>query len=186
MSNAHRFIAPAMPLVTSLVIYLAISLLWPQTAVHAQNSEFSCRSQLRPLLSQQNPDSRAVAEVANICKAQAADGDADALYQSALLSLGLIEWAPDKAIPMISSAASSGIPEAQYWLAWQYDDGPLLPNDPEQALYWYTAAGESEHRLALARLAEVYANGDLGVTPDKDKAMLLRAQAERCKQKEQT
>jgi TPR repeat protein len=143
-----------------------------------------CRALLRPLMLQAELDDARLMEVRELCVAEADAGDADALYQSSLFYLGLLEWSPDDAIPMISAAAVRGVPEAQYWLAWQYDEGPLLPNNAELALRWYEAAGDGEHRLALERLATAYQNGELGVPPDARKAAVLRARAERCRNQE--
>ena len=140
-----------------------------------------CRDALRPVLLQMNPDPELLPDILRLCEGQARAGDPDALYQLSLLYLGLIDWQPDKAIPMIRSAADSGIPEAQYWLAWQYEEGPLLDNDAELAMHWYLLAGEQEHRLALHRLADAYANGELGAATDAKQASLYRARAEQCK-----
>jgi TPR repeat protein len=140
-----------------------------------------CRELLRPLMLQTDLDKSRLGEVREVCVAEAAAGDADAVYQSSLFYLGLLEWSPDQAIPLIRSSAAQGVPEAQYWLAWQYDEGPLLPDDAELALQWYEVAGDGEHRLALERLARAYEYGELGLAPNIEKAILLRARAERCK-----
>ena len=142
-----------------------------------------CREALRPLMLQTPLNQPALREVQVLCTAEAEAGDADALYQSALLHLGLLDWDADKAIPMIESAAHQGVPEAQYWMAWQYEEGPLLPNDAQRALHWYELAGDSEHRLALGRLADAYENGELGLTANAIKAIGFRARVRQCKDK---
>ncbi len=149
-------------------------------AAGQESSSVRCRDALRPVLLQPNPDRKSLTDIQRLCEGQAAMGDPDALYQSSLLYFGLIDWQPDKAIPMIRRAADSGIPEAQYWLAWQRESGPLLSNDAELALHWYLAAGEREHRLALHRLAAVYESGELGVLVDRKQASRYRARAARC------
>ena len=151
------------------------------TGYGQESSPVRCRDALRPVLLQSNPDHALLPDILRMCEGQARAGDPDALYQLSLLYLGLIDWQPDKAIPMIRSAADSGISEAQYWLAWQHESGPLLDNDAEQALYRYLQAGEQEHRLALNRLAGVYENGELGVPVDTKRASQYRARAARCK-----
>lgn len=151
------------------------------TGYGQETSSLRCRDALRPVLLQSNPDRALLPDILRRCEGQAETGDPDALYQLSLLYFGLIDWQPDKAIPMIRSAADSGISEAQYWLAWQHESGPLLDNDVEQALHWYLQAGEQEHRLALNRLASVYENGELGVPVDTRMASLYRARAARCK-----
>lgn len=142
-----------------------------------------CRAILRPLMLENPPDQAALRAAQTLCAAEAETGDADALYQGALFHLGLLGWDVDAAIPMIQTAASEGIPEAQYWLAWQYEEGPLLPNDQQLALRWYELAGDNEHRLALDRLAAAYQNGELGLAANTRKAAEMRARAERCKDK---
>ncbi len=139
-----------------------------------------CRDALRPVLLQLSPDRALLPDILHLCEGQARAGDPEALYGSSLLYLGLVDWQPDKAIPMMLGAADSGIPEAQYWLAWQYESGPLLANDAELALYWYLQAGQREHRLALSRLANIFANGELGVPINEKKAGAFRARAARC------
>lgn len=139
-----------------------------------------CRDALRPLLLSQSPDAGELQQVRSFCTAAYESGDADAGYQLALLDLGLADWRPEQALPLIQDAALNGVPEAQYWLAWQYESGPLLPNDPRQALRWYQDAAALEHRLALQRLAEAYESGELGLQPDLRRAAELRAMAERC------
>jgi len=139
-----------------------------------------CRAVLRPLMLQNPPDRAALIEAQALCRAEADAGDADSLYQTSLLHLGLLDFDVDRALPMIVSAARSEVPEAQYWLAWQYESGPLLPDNAELAREWYERAGANEHRLALNRLAVAYGNGELGLRADARKAAELSARAERC------
>lgn len=139
-----------------------------------------CRGLLRPLLLQQTPDDNNLAAIREICQTEADAGDPDSEYQLSLFYLGLIEWNVDKAVPLIVNSAQSGVSEAQYWLAWQYDAGPLLRDDLGLALRWYEMAGENDHRLALQRLAEAYQRGELGLPVDARKASLLRARASKC------
>ncbi len=127
-----------------------------------------------------NPDSRVLEEVRRFCTEELVNGDADAGYQLALMDLGLAAWAPDSAIPRIREAADAGVAEAQYWLAWQLESGPLLADDIAGARNWYEAAAAQEHRLALLRLADAYAAGELGLTADALRAAQFRGRAERC------
>lgn len=142
-----------------------------------------CRELLRPLLLQETPDLTELHVIQEICEREANGGDSIAEYQLSLFYLGLTDWNVDKAVPLIVSAANRGVPEAQYWLAWQYDAGPLLPDDMAMARSWYEMAGENDHRLALQRLAEAYQKGELGLPVDARKASLLRARAAKCKNK---
>ncbi len=142
-----------------------------------------CRDRLKPLLLASAPSPVHLAAARNLCVGAYDRGDPDAAYQLALLDLGLEVWRPARAIPLVKSAATAGVSEAQYWLAWQHEEGPLLPNDWAQALYWYQSAAEQEHRLALQRLADAYARGELGLKPDARLAMNMRSRAQRCAQK---
>lgn len=144
-----------------------------------------CRARLRPLLLSQEPDAAALASVRGLCRAEADAGDADALYQLALFHLGLGgEWQPEQAIPMIRDAAAAGVPEAQYWLAWQYEAGPLLAHDAAMALGWYQRAANADHRLANGRLAQAYQAGELGLARDPLKAAEYKARQARCAKQE--
>jgi TPR repeat protein len=146
----------------------------------------NCRSELRPLLTSTSPDATALAAVRDLCQAAAAGGDADALYQLALFDLGLAgNWQPDEALPRIRQAAAQGVPEAQYWLAWQYESGPLLTDDAATALGWYQRAANANHRLALERLARAYRQGELGLQRDPLLAAQYEARQARCLREQQ-
>ncbi len=141
----------------------------------------TCREQLHPLLLQSTPAADDVARVRAVCEAEARSGVADATYQLALFSLGLAgNWQPAEAIPLIRAAADQGVSEAEYWLAWQSEAGPLLPHDPAVALGWYQKASASRHRLALERLAVASERGELGLPVDERKALEYRAEIRRC------
>ena len=142
-----------------------------------------CRSELRPLLLQAEPEAAALAAVRTICETEANAGDADSTYQLALFHLGLGgEWNPAEAIPLIRSAAERDISEAQYWLAWQSESGPELPHDQAVALGWYQRAAAGRHRLALERLATAWERGELGLPVDARQALRLRAQIRKCEE----
>jgi hypothetical protein len=141
-----------------------------------------CGAMLRSIMLQQNPSTDHVEFVRSLCVEEAESGDVDSHYRLSFFYLGFGGWQPDKAIPIIQDAALNGVSEAQYWLAWQYETGPLLPNDPELALRWYTAASHADHRLALSRLAEAYEAGALGLSKDAAKAREFQAAAARCSQ----
>jgi TPR repeat protein len=143
-----------------------------------------CRASVRPLLLATQADPGQLAQVRELCSAEADAGDPQATYQLALLALGVAgTFEPDKALPLISDAASRGVSEAQYWLAWQYEAGPLLPHDSVLALDWYQRAAALNHRLALARLADAYEHGELGMPVDARKAGEFRARQSRCMKK---
>jgi TPR repeat protein len=139
-----------------------------------------CRLDVRALLVQSPADPAAVAAARELCGRASAQGDPVATYHLALLDLGPDGWNPDRAAGLITKAAEAGVPEAQYWLAWQLDTGPLLRNDPAAALRWYEAAARQSHRLALLRLAEIYESGELGAPVRPLFAAELRQQAAQC------
>ena len=153
-------------------------------ALQAEAAAGHCRADLRPLLrATGTPDAGRVDAVRATCSREAEGGDADALYQLALMDLGLAgRFEPDVAVPRIRQAAEQGVSEAQYWMAWQSEAGPLLANDAATALDWYRRAAESNHRLALDRLATAYEKGELGLTADAREATVLRARIRRCDQ----
>lgn len=143
----------------------------------------TCREELRPLLLDPAADPVATERVRRACERQADAGDADALYQLALTELGLAgRWEPQAAIPKMLDAATRGVAEAQYWLAWQYESGALLPTDAAAALGWYERAAAAGHRLALSRLAKAYDNGELGLARDAAQAARYRALQSQCAQ----
>ena len=167
-----------------VVLLVCCALLLPAGIQAQQSSPVNCREALRPILLQVEPDRTQLPDIRDLCQGQADAGDPDALYQLALLHLGLLDWRPESAIPMIRRAAVAGIPEAQYWLAWQYESGPLLANESGSALYWYRAAGDQEHRLALNRLIEIYSRGELGEAVDEKLAAGYRVRLANCMQQE--
>lgn len=145
-----------------------------------------CRLALRPLLLTTSPDPAALADVRTLCAAEAESGDADARYQLALFDLGLGgSWRPENAIPLIRDAAAAGVPEAQYWLAWQHEAGPLLPHDESIALGWYQRAANANHRLAVGRLAQAYELGELGLARNPALAAQYKARQAQCQRRQQ-
>ena len=143
-----------------------------------------CRASVRPLLLATQVDPGRLAQVRELCSAEADAGDPQATYQLALLALGVGgNFEPDMALPLIRDAAGRGVSEAQYWLAWQYEAGPLLQHDSALALDWYQRAAALNHRLALARLADAYEHGELGVPVSARRAEEFRARQARCMKK---
>ena len=163
-----------MTLACRLLAVLLPVLLW-HSAVAAD-----CRTEVRALLVQPKPPAAGGANAQRLCAAASEAGDAVAAYHLALLDLGPAGWHPDKATPLIQAAAEAGVPEAQYWLGWQLDSGPLLPDNPAEARRWYEAAAAQSHRLALLRLAEVYERGELGASVVPARAAEMRELAAQC------
>ncbi|MFO1355290.1 MAG: hypothetical protein U1F72_04000 [Gammaproteobacteria bacterium] len=145
-----------------------------------------CRTALRPLLLSTQPEATALQAVRALCQKEADAGDPVAGYELALFHLGLGgEWQPQAAIPLMRDAATAGVSEAQYWLAWQYEEGPLLDHDPALALSWYQRAANANHRLAVARLARAYEAGELGLARNPLKAAEYKAREAQCLRRQQ-
>ena len=168
-----------------MIVMRALGILIASLACAAVSAG-ECRGVMRPLLLQSHADELEVDKALAVCQREANAGDPMAAYQLAIASLSVNgRFEPDAAIPMIRDAATAGVPEAQYWLAWQYEAGPLLAHDTATALGWYQRAAGLNHKLAIARLAEAYERGELGLAADAGKALELRARQARCARKEQ-
>jgi TPR repeat protein len=162
-------------------------LVWAMTVVAAAPWSFvyalDCAADTRALLATSEPDVTRLSEVRSACEADAASGDPLATYQLALFDLGLGgAWDPATATTRMLDAAAGGVPEAQYWLAWQYETGPLLPDDVALSLQWYERAANGNHVLALGRLAQAYEFGELGLNVDTIRAANYRALQAQCLQ----
>jgi TPR repeat protein len=159
---------------------LCLSLVIVPSSAAQESFNGQCRAAVRPLLASTEPDPERLRLARQLCRAEADAGDPLAVYHLSFFHLGLGGWDTAQATDLMFMAAQGGVPEAQYWLAWQYDAGPLLPREYSLALKWYQQAAGNEHPLALYRLAEAYDAGELGLAPDPAKARQLRARAARC------
>lgn len=65
---------------------------------------------------------------------------------------------------------------AQYHLAWMYQDGIGVEQDYEQAVHWYQESSDLGHIFATCNLADKYEHG-LGLEQDLDMAFALYSQA---------
>lgn len=160
---------------------LVALLLWQAGAAAAAD----CRTLAQALVRSSSPSRPEIAAARGVCQAAHESGDARATYHLAFFPLGLdARFDAAEGARLMRMAADAGVPEASYWLAWQRESGPLLPDDPAQALRWYLRAAEGEHRLALARLARAYERGELGVRPDARRAADYRAREAACARRE--
>jgi TPR repeat protein len=71
---------------------------------------------------------------------------------------------------MLEEAARLGDDTAMVELAAAYEQGLGVAADQSQALAWLERAAQADNALAIERLAEVYAEGELGVSPDSARA----------------
>jgi hypothetical protein len=185
--NACR---PSAALVLSRVLSLVLSLvLLPlagtalATPTPAPASQ--CRAALRPLLLAHEPAPDTIESVRAQCRREADTGSADAAYQLGTMDLGLGgHFDQAEATSLIQDAAGRNVPEAQYWVAWQHEAGPYLAHDAALARDWYLKAAALNHKLAIARLADAYEKGELGLPVDAKEAAKYRALQARCARKE--
>jgi TPR repeat protein len=66
--------------------------------------------------------------------------------------------------------ADRGDPQAQFDIAWTYQNGLGVPADPAQAVQWYRRAAENGHAMAANNLGVLYKNG-VGTERDYSEAM---------------
>ncbi len=107
------------------------------------------------------------AEVFRWCETAAKGGNAEAQYLLAQL-YHESKGTPNKeqtandaaAIPYLKTAAAAGLRDAQYMLARCYAAGRGLYADPEEAVRWYTAAGEQGDVRAQMELGRRYKVSD--------------------------
>jgi tetratricopeptide (TPR) repeat protein len=66
--------------------------------------------------------------------------------------------------------ADIGDPQAQFDVAWTYQNGLGVPADPAQAVQWYRRAAENGHAMAANNLGVLYKNG-VGTERDYAEAM---------------
>ena len=140
-----------------------------------------CKSRLEPLLNANRAEN--VRPVFDICKAEAAAGDAEALYFVSFFYFGLggLENNPTQAVAATRASADKGYPQAQYWMGWQQELGNHLPQDDVAALAWYEKSAAGGFWMGYDRLARAYRNGELGVAVDLQKADYYLLQKQKCK-----
>jgi len=72
---------------------------------------------------------------------------------------------------VLISRAKKGDPQAEFELGLRYESGAWDVNqDNQKALTWITRAADDGNRVAMKTLADIYRQGDLGVTADRSKA----------------
>lgn len=80
---------------------------------------------------------------------------------------------PAKAVELLSRAADSGSPEAQFELAKLYEQGIGVDPDPVLALTLYKQAADQDFADAINDLGFMYYQGGLGLVPDTAEALKL-------------
>ncbi len=78
-----------------------------------------------------------------------------------------------EAMPWLEQASRAGLSAAHVVLGNAYRFGEGVPVDAARALTHYQAAAEQEDPVALQTLAEAYRSGELGLTPDAERAEAL-------------
>lgn len=118
-----------------------------------------------------------------ICQAEAEGGDLEAQYHLSFFyfyGLAGVEESAERGVELIKDAAHAGLPEAQYWMGWQTEEGGALKTDEAIALEWYMRAADSGSSLAMQRLANAYEQGELGLLKNADRATYWRRKSEEC------
>lgn len=92
-----------------------------------------------------------------------------AAYQKDDFATALEKWRP---------LAEQGSSAAQLFLGFMHANGQGLPNDPAQAVYWYSEAAERDNTVAQVRLAVMYRDG-AGVAADRSRALFWSKMAAR-------
>ncbi len=88
--------------------------------------------------------------------------------------LGYKTWA----FEMFEALAEEGRSEAQPFVAYMYDTGSGVAENPAEAAKWYQLAADQGHAVALNNLAALYLDGR-GVGQDTDRAVALYQKAAR-------
>jgi TPR repeat protein len=128
-----------------------------------------CKSLVEPMALSRDPDSKPTFD---LCRAEADDGDADALYFLSFFYFGSNSFAADesKGVATVRASAEKGYAQAQYWMGWQHEIGGHLPQDNAAAISWYEKAADAGFAMAFDRLERAYRNGELGLAVNHLKA----------------
>jgi TPR repeat protein len=140
-----------------------------------------CKSLVDPALESERVAN--VRELFGVCSAEAAAGDAEALYYLSHFYFGFAGFEMDvaKAVSVARTAAEKGYGPAQHWMGWQHETGSHLERDEVNALAWYRRAAESGYWMAFDRLALAYRDGDLGLPVDEEKSRHFLELKRQCK-----
>lgn len=83
-----------------------------------------------------------------------------------------------KALSLARTGTALGLPFAQAWLGYFYEQGELAPKDERRAAHWYAAAARAGHSWAQTKLGFMYQTGS-GVAQNLSRAAeLYQAAAE--------
>jgi uncharacterized protein len=110
--------------------------------------------------------------VFDLCAAEAAQGDAEAMYFVSFFYFGFDGFERDESrgIALTRSAAEKGYAQAQYWMGWQHEMGGHLQQDHSAARLWYGRSAAAGFCMASHRIARAYRNGELGLQANPAKA----------------
>ena len=78
---------------------------------------------------------------------------------------------PGVPLAWLKQAADLHLPDAQLLLGVNYEVGLSLPQDFQQALYWYTQSAQQDFPYAQMELASVFFEGRAGVHKDPREAL---------------
>ena len=75
-----------------------------------------------------------------------------------------------RAVEMYRAAAEQGYAPGMHGLGEMYAKGEGVDKDVAQAVTWFTKAADAGYEKSLRLLIGAYENGELGLTPDPEKA----------------
>ena len=102
-------------------------------------------------------------------------GDAPSLatYGFLLYFRGADQASKEQGALYIKAAAEAGDSRSQYQMGRFFEQGgsALLTKDDANAYGYYKKAADQGHPLAIQKMIDIYHNGELGQTPQTDKAL---------------
>ncbi len=126
-------------------------------------------------------DVRLIPEAVALWRELSAEQDPSAAYYLSAAyaqgAPGLLERDERRALELLAQAATGRLPEAQFALAWRHESGEGTARDWSRALTLYQDAATQGYALAISRLIRVYSQGELGQSPDTEKASYWRSKA---------
>ena len=111
----------------------------------------------------------------------AAQGDSDAINLLRALRnvVDTTTMIYHQSAEVLSAKARAGDPQAQYELGLRYESGAWdVTRDEKRALMWLTRAAENGNHHAMATLAHIYGQGQLGLAPDLERAAYWQRRAD--------
>jgi dienelactone hydrolase len=90
---------------------------------------------------------------------------------------GVVEKDLERMVKLSRLAANNGNAEAKYLVGNYYEHGVSVNKNYGKAVLWYKKAAESNHKLAILKIAKAYKYGSLGLTKSPAEALRYYKQA---------